>query len=164
MSKNAASTSGSNSLVGKTAPLFTAPTDTADRISLKGLRGKKVVLYFYPKDDTPGCTTQAKAFKDFKAKFSRKNAVVLGVSKDTVDRHTKFRTKHKLNFTLISDSETKICEKYGVWKEKNMYGKKYMGIERSTFVIDEKGIVRAEWRKVKVTGHADEVLMALKTL
>ncbi len=163
MGKKPVTTPKTSSLVGKSAPLFTAPSDTADRFALKSLRGKKVVLYFYPKDDTPGCTTEAKSFRDFKAKFSRNGAVVVGVSKDTAERHSKFKAKHKLNFTLISDSETEICEKYGVWKEKNMYGRKYMGIERSTFVIDEKGIVRAEWRKVKVTDHANEVLHALKS-
>lgn len=152
------------SLLGKIAPDFGIPSDTGEIIKLKHFRGKRVVLYFYPKDDTPGCTTQAQSFRDSKQVFSRNNAVVIGVSKDTVERHSKFKTKHQLNFILASDTDAEVCETYGVWKEKNMYGRKYMGIERSTFLIDEKGKVRAEWRKVRVSGHVDEVVGTLKSL
>jgi len=151
-------------LLGKAAPLFELPIDTGQSISLKGLRGKHVVLYFYPKDDTPGCTTQAQFFRDSQPTFSRKNTTIIGVSKDTIERHSKFKAKHQLNFTLASDADGEVCEAYGVWKEKNMYGRKYMGIERSTFLIDEKGIVRAEWRKVRVPGHVNEVIQSLKFL
>ncbi len=150
--------------VGKSAPAFTAPTDSGGKIALKDLKGQKVVLYFYPKDDTPGCTTEAIDFsKQIKA-FDKLGAVVLGVSKDTVAKHDKFKDKHNLKVTLVSDEDGKICEKYGVWVEKMNYGRKYMGIERSTFLIDDKGKVRNVWRKVKVKGHCDAVLEALKEL
>ncbi len=152
------------SLAGKTAPAFTMPTESGAPISLKALRGKRVVLFFYPKDDTAGCTAEAQSFRDAKTAFARKGVTIVGVSKDTVESHKKFKTKHKLNFDLASDAETKVCEAYGVWKEKNMYGRKYMGIERSTFLIDEKGVVRAEWRKVRVPGHVEEVAGLLKKL
>ncbi len=152
------------SLAGKAAPAFSMPTDSAASLSLKALRGKRVVLFFYPKDDTAGCTAEAQAFRDAKAAFSRKGVVIVGVSKDSVEKHKKFKAKHKLNFDLASDAETKVCEAYGVWKEKSMYGRKYMGIERSTFLIDEKGVVRAEWRKVRVPGHVEEVAGLLKKL
>jgi peroxiredoxin Q/BCP len=151
------------SLLGKAAPDFTMTTDSGKTIALKDLRGKRVVLYFYPKDDTPGCTVQACAFRDGLPKFSTAKAVVIGVSKDNVASHQKFKAKFKLNFPLASD-DAKVSEAYGVWKEKNMYGRKYMGIERSTFIIDESGVVRAEWRKVSVPGHADEVTKALGIL
>jgi thioredoxin-dependent peroxiredoxin len=151
------------SLLGKPAPEFTMPTDGGGTVSLKSLRGKRVVLYFYPKDDTPGCTMQACGFRDSLPKFSGVNAVVIGVSKDNIASHGKFKTKFKLNFPLASD-DSKVCEDYGVWAEKSMYGRKFMGIVRSTFIIDEKGVVRAEWRKVSVPGHVDEVRKALGVL
>lgn len=146
------------SLIGKKAPGFSLPTDGSGEISLADLKGKNVVLYFYPKDDTPGCTTEAKDFRDSLAEFEAANTVILGVSKDSVARHDKFKNKYELNFPLVSDEECKLCEAYGVWKEKSMYGKKYMGIERSTFLIDKEGVVRQEWRKVSVTKHAEKVL------
>jgi peroxiredoxin Q/BCP len=152
-----------SSLAGKLAPAFSLTNDAGKKVSLKDFRGKRVILYFYPKDDTPGCTTQACAFRDAEANFSKADAVVLGVSKDDVKSHQKFKTKYKLNFPLLAD-DAGVTEAYGVWKEKNMYGRKYMGIERSTFLIDEDGKVRAEWRKVSVPGHADEVIKALKSL
>jgi len=158
-----AAVKAASSLLGKAAPAFTMPTDDGGTVSLKSLRGKRVVLYFYPKDDTPGCTTQACGFRDNLPKFSKLDAVVIGVSKDNTASHGKFKTKHKLNFTLASD-DSKVCEAYGVWAEKSMYGRKFMGVVRSTFIIDEKGIVRAEWRKVSVPGHVDEVRKALEVL
>ncbi len=151
------------SLAGKQAPTFSMPTDDGSTVNLKDLAGRRVVLYFYPKDDTPGCTTQACAFRDLQPTFKNEAAVIIGVSKDNVASHKKFRAKYGLTFSLASDTSS-VCEKYGVWKEKNMYGRKYMGVERSTFLIDENGIVRAEWRKVSVPGHADEVKNALQSL
>ncbi len=150
-------------LAGKAAPAFTLTTDEGRKVALKDFRGRRVVLYFYPKDDTPGCTTEACAFRDAEADFSKADAVVLGVSKDNVKSHQKFKTKFKLNFPLLAD-DAGVCEAYGVWKLKNMYGRTYMGIERSTFLIDEEGKVRAEWRKVSVPGHAHEVVKALRAL
>jgi len=148
--------------IGKKAPAFSLPTDGGGKVSLKDLKGKKVVLYFYPKDDTPGCTAEACAFRDSLPDFSKVKATVIGVSKDSVASHEKFKKKYKLPFPLAADTDGKVCEAYGVWVEKSMYGRKYMGIERATFLIDEKGIVRNVWRKVKVGGHADEVLEAMK--
>ena len=149
---------------GKKAPDFTAPTDGGGKIKLSDFKGKKVILYFYPKDDTSGCTKEACAFRDGKPNFSRAKAVVLGVSRDSAARHDKFKKKYDLNFPLVSDEDGKICAKYGTWIEKSMYGRKYMGIERATFLIDEKGVVRNVWHKVKVPGHAEEVLAAIKAL
>ena len=149
---------------GAKAPAFTLPLDNGEKISLAKLKGKKVVLYFYPKDDTPGCTKEAIAFSGDIAKFKRAGAVVIGVSKDTVEKHQKFRTKHDLKVELASDEDGKVIEKYGVWVEKNMYGKKYMGIERATFLIDEKGKIQRIWRKVKVKDHAEAVLEAVKEI
>ena len=149
---------------GKKAPAFTMPTDGGGKISLKDLTGQKVVLYFYPKDDTPGCTKEACGFRDALPDFSKIDAVIIGVSKDTVAKHDKFKDKYDLPFTLASDEDGKVCEAYGTWVEKNMYGRKYMGIERATFLIDEKGILRGEWRKVKVKGHVEEVLEAAQAL
>lgn len=151
------------SLAGKAAPAFSLMSDAGGKISLKDFRGQRVILYFYPKDDTPGCTTEACAFRDAEADFSKADAVVLGVSKDTVKSHQKFKTKFNLNFPLLAD-DAGVCEAYGVWKLKNMYGRTYMGIERSTFLIDEDGKVRAEWRKVSVPGHAAEVVKTLQSL
>jgi thioredoxin-dependent peroxiredoxin len=149
---------------GDKAPDFTGPTDGGGELRLSALKGKTVVLYFYPKDDTSGCTAQACAFREAKAKFVRAGAKVIGVSKDSVARHDKFKAKYDLPFPLVSDQNSAICEAYGVWKEKSMYGRKYMGIERSTFVIDAKGVVCEAWRKVKVSGHVDEVLATVKAL
>ncbi|MEQ8733549.1 MAG: thioredoxin-dependent thiol peroxidase [Rhodospirillaceae bacterium] len=146
--------------IGKKAPDFNLPATGKKKISLKSLRGKKVIIYFYPKDDTPGCTKESCGFRDNISAFKKSGAEVIGISKDTISKHEKFSAKYDLNFPLASDEETATCEDYGVWKEKNMYGRKYMGIERSTFLIDEKGILRAEWRKVKVPGHVEEVLSA----
>ncbi|UEM22825.1 peroxiredoxin [Skermanella mucosa] len=150
--------------VGTPAPDFTMPTDGGGEVSLSALRGKKVVLYFYPKDDTSGCTKQACGFRDSLPDFTGIDAVVIGVSKDSVASHDKFKKKYELPFVLASDQGSDTAEKYDVWKEKSMYGKKYMGIERSTFLIDGDGVVRGAWRKVKVDGHADEVLKAAKAL
>lgn len=150
--------------VGKPAPDFTMPTDGGGQVSLKGLRGKTVVLYFYPKDDTSGCTAQACGFRDALPDFGKINATVIGVSRDSVASHDKFKTKHKLPFPLASDETGEVTERYGVWVEKSMYGRKYMGIDRSTFLIDGKGVVRQIWHKVKVPGHVDEVLKAVKGL
>ncbi len=150
--------------LGKKAPAFTMPTDGGGKISLKDLKGQKVVLYFYPKDDTPGCTKEACGFRDALPDFTKVDAVIIGVSKDTVAKHDKFKEKYDLPFTLASDEDGKVCEAYGTWVEKSMYGRKYMGIERSTFLIDEKGVLRGEWRKVKVKGHVEEVLEAAQAL
>ena len=149
---------------GKKAPDFTAPTDGAKSLRLSDLRGKPVVLYFYPKDDTPGCTTEACSFRDAAPDFKKLKTQVVGISKDSVARHDKFKAKYGLNFPLVSDEDGKICEKYGTWVEKSLYGRKYMGIDRATFLIDKNGIVARIWRKVKVAGHVDEVQAALKEL
>jgi peroxiredoxin Q/BCP len=148
--------------IGDKAPDFTLPTDGNGKIALSKLKGKKVVLYFYPKDDTPGCTTEACGFRDAFPNFGKIDAVMIGVSRDSVASHDKFKKKHGLPFILASDEDGKVCERYGVWVEKSMYGRNYMGIERATFLIDEKGILRQIWHKVKVTGHVDEVLAAVK--
>jgi thioredoxin-dependent peroxiredoxin len=147
--------------IGSKAPDFTAETDSGETISLKDFRGKKVVLYFYPKDDTTGCTKEACDFRDNFAHLKRAGAIVFGVSPDPVKKHVKFKEKYDLPFTLVSDPDKTICGLYDVWKEKSMYGRKYMGVERSTFVIDENGKITAIWRKVKVPGHVEEVLEAL---
>jgi peroxiredoxin Q/BCP len=150
--------------VGDKAPGFTLPTDGGGEISLSDFKGKPVVLYFYPKDDTSGCTAEACAFRDALPDFSKVKAEVIGISRDPVKKHDKFKEKYALNFPLASDEEGKVCEAYGTWVEKSMYGRKYMGIERSTFLIDGKGVIREVWRKVKVPGHAEEVLKAAKAL
>lgn len=149
---------------GSKAPVFNLPLDTGETVKLKDFAGKKVVLYFYPKDDTPGCTKEAIAFTEDITKFKRAGAVVIGVSRDTLAKHQKFKEKHSLKVTLGADVTGKVTEDYGVWVEKNMYGRKYMGIERATFLIDEKGVIRKIWRKVKVAGHAEEVLAEVKAL
>ena len=150
--------------VGDKAPDFTLAADGGGKVSLKALKGKTVVLYFYPKDDTPGCTAEACAFRDQLPDFSKVKAAVVGISRDSVASHDKFKKKFKLPFPLASDAGGKVCEAYGAWGEKSMYGKKYMGIERSTFLIDEKGVVKGAWRKVKVPGHVEAVLAAAKAL
>jgi peroxiredoxin Q/BCP len=150
--------------IGNKAPAFSIRVEANKCIALKDLKGKKVILYFYPKDDTPGCTKEACGFRDAHPDFKKINAEVIGVSKDSISKHEKFRSKYELPFILGSDEDGKVCNAYQVWKEKNMYGRKYMGIERSTFLIDEQGKIRAEWRKVKVKGHVDEVLQAAKNL
>ncbi|MEM8935157.1 MAG: thioredoxin-dependent thiol peroxidase [Pseudomonadota bacterium] len=149
---------------GDPAPDFSLPMDNDETLSLSELSGQKVVLYFYPKDDTPGCTKEAIAFSADIAKFKRAGAVVIGVSRDTVAKHQKFIDKHGLKVRLGSDEAGDVTENYGVWKEKSMYGKKYMGIERSTFLIDGDGVISAIWRKVKVPGHAEAVLKEVKAL
>jgi thioredoxin-dependent peroxiredoxin len=150
--------------VGDKAPDFTLPTDGGGMLSLKALKGKTVVLYFYPKDDTSGCTAEACAFRDSLPDFSMAKAQVVGISRDTVASHDKFKSKYKLPFPLASDEDGKVCAAYGTWVEKSMYGRKYMGIERATFLIDGKGVIRGVWRKVKVPGHAEEVLKAAAAL
>ena len=149
---------------GQPAIDFTLPRDGEGTVSLSDLQPKTVILYFYPKDDTSGCTKQAIGFTEHLDAFEEAGAVILGVSKDSVKKHDKFRDKHELKITLLSDEESDVCEKYGVWVEKSMYGKKYMGIERSTFLIDGTGTVREAWRKVKVPGHVEKVLEAVKAL
>ncbi len=150
--------------VGDKAPDFLLPGDDGTSVSLAGLSGKKVVLYFYPKDDTPGCTIEAISFSVQKAAFEAANAVVLGVSKDSIAAHCKFRDKHSLSVRLISDETGEMLRTYGVWVEKNLYGRTYMGIDRTTLLIDGGGTIRRVWRKVKVAGHADEVLAAAKDI
>jgi len=149
--------------VGKKVPDFSLPNETGKMVSLKNLRGKQVVLYFYPKDDTPGCTKEACGFRDSITPILKTGSVVLGVSLDGQESHRKFVAKHDLPFSLLSDEDATVSKTYGVYTQKNMYGKKYWGIERSTFVIGPDGIMKAIFRKVKVDGHANEVLAALKS-
>ncbi|MBC8870652.1 MAG: thioredoxin-dependent thiol peroxidase [Planctomycetes bacterium] len=149
---------------GKKAPAFTLAADDGTKVRLSELNGSPVVLYFYPKDDTPGCTREACAFRDRKAAIEGLGATVLGVSPDSVERHAKFRDKYELNFRLLADPDHKVAEKYGAWREKNMYGKKKMGIQRSTYLIDAAGKVAKVWQRVKVDGHDDQVMEALKEL
>ena len=146
---------------GDKAPEFTAKDDEGNLVSLKDLRGKKVVLYFYPKDDTPGCTKEACDFRDNLGRIQRKDAIVLGVSPDSEKKHQKFKTKYELTFPLLADEDKKIVTDYDVWKEKSMYGRKYMGVVRTTFIIDERGRIAKIFPKVSVTGHVDEVMNAL---
>lgn len=148
--------------VGDKAPDFTMPRDGGGDVALSALAGKTVVLYFYPKDDTKGCTTEAVEFTGAAEDFAAAGAVVIGVSKDSVAKHDKFIAKHGLNIILASDEEGDVCERYGVWVEKSMYGKKYMGIERATFLIGADGAVREVWRKVKAPGHASAVLKSVQ--
>ena len=147
--------------IGQKAPDFMALNDKGEKVKLADLKGKKVVLYFYPKDDTPGCTKEACAFRDGIDEIKSRGAIVLGVSADSVYSHKKFKNKFDLNFPLLTDSDKKMVEGYGVWKEKSMYGKKYMGIERTTFIIDENGKIAHIFPKVKVDQHFDEVVDAL---
>lgn len=150
--------------LGKKAPSFSLISDSGETISLASLKGKAAVLYFYPKDDTPGCTTEALDFTALKKKFEAAGATVYGISKDSVEKHCKFRDKHGLSVTLLSDEEGKMLEAYGVWTEKSLYGRKFMGIVRSTVLLDDKGVVRQVWPKVRVKGHAEDVLAAVKEL
>lgn len=148
--------------IGDEAPEFTLPRDGGGTLSLTAMRPKTVVLFFYPKDDTSGCTKEAIAFTELLPEFEAAGAVVVGISKDSVKKHDKFIAKHELGMALVSDEDNDTCERYGTWVEKSMYGKKYMGIERSTFVIAGDGTLSHVWRKVKVPGHAEAVLEAVK--
>ena len=150
--------------IGGAAPDFSLPASGGQIVSLADLRGQHVVLFFYPKDDTPGCTKEAISFTEHRAAFEAAGAVVLGLSKDTPAKHDRFIAKHGLGVTLLSDQDGAVIEAYGSWVEKSMYGRTYMGIDRSTFLIDAEGVLRRAWRKVKVKGHADEVLAAVQAL
>ena len=149
---------------GQKAPAFTLTADDGTKVRLADLKGRPVVLYFYPKDDTPGCTREACSFRDSQADLKKLGAVVLGVSPDEVESHVKFRDKFNLNFPLLADVGHKVAEKYGAWREKNMYGKTSMGIQRSTYLIDADGKVAKLWKRVQVDGHEQQVLEALKAL
>lgn len=149
---------------GQKAPAFTLTADDGSKVRLSDYAGKPVVLYFYPKDDTPGCTKEACAFRDAQAPLKKAGAVVLGVSADDVVSHAKFRDKYKLNFPLLADTDHKVAEKYGAWREKNMYGKISMGIQRSTYLIDATGKIAQVWKRVQVDGHDEQVLAALKDM
>ncbi|MHC4400363.1 MAG: thioredoxin-dependent thiol peroxidase [Planctomycetota bacterium] len=150
--------------VGKKAPDFTLEADDGTKVKLSTLRGKPVVLYFYPRDDTPGCTREACAFRDQQQPLARLQATVLGVSTDPVESHQRFRDKYLLNFPLLADTGHKVAEKYGAWREKTRFGKKSMGIQRSTFLIDAEGVTRKVWKSVKVDGHDAKVIQALEEL
>ncbi|WP_375358910.1 thioredoxin-dependent thiol peroxidase [Candidatus Tisiphia endosymbiont of Neophilaenus lineatus] len=150
--------------IGDIAPNFTMPIDNNSTVNLLDLAGKVVVLYFYPKDDTPGCTIEAGDFNKLKLEFEKMNAVIIGVSKDDLNSHDKFKKKYCLDFDLASDSNSDTCEKYGVWVEKSMFGKKYMGVNRATFLIDKKGKIAYIWSKVQVAGHAEDVLNQVRKI
>jgi len=147
--------------IGTNAPAFALPRDGGETVSLESLKGKKVVLYFYPKDNTPGCTTEGLEFTALKDQFDAKNTVVFGISKDSVKKHENFCKKFDFTIGLLSDENGQMCEDYGVWQEKQMYGKTYMGINRATYLLDEAGVITAVWPKVKAKGHAAEVLEAI---
>ncbi len=149
---------------GKKIPDFSLPATGEQTIRLKDLRGQNVVLYFYPKDSTPGCTQESQDFRDLQTKFKHANTVILGVSRDSLKSHENFKTKQDFKFDLLSDAEATLCTLFDVIKMKNLYGKQVRGIERSTFLVDDKGVLRNEWRKIKVAGHAEEVLAAAKML
>lgn len=149
---------------GQKAPAFTLTADDGSKVRLADLKGSPVVLYFYPRDDTPGCTREACSFRDQRAALKKLGARVLGISTDSVESHGKFRDKYELNFPLLADVDHKVAEKYGAWREKNMYGKKSMGIQRSTFLIDADGKVAKVWKAVKVDGHDEQVVAALREL
>ena len=149
---------------GAKAPDFTLPADDGGEVTLHGLRGKPVVLYFYPRDDTPGCTREACSFRDRKADLASVGAAVLGVSPDDVASHQKFRDKHALNFPILADAGHNVAEQYGAWREKVRFGKRAMGIQRSTFLIDREGVIRKVWKNVQVDGHDEQVLAALRAL
>jgi peroxiredoxin Q/BCP len=150
--------------VGKKVPDFTLPATGEQDISLSDYLGKNVVVYFYPKDSTPGCTTEGQDFRDSINTFRRRKTVILGISRDSIKSHENFKTKQQFPFDLLSDADEKVCRLFDVIREKNMYGRKVMGVERSTFLIDAEGVLRREWRKVKVKGHVEEVLEAIKAL
>ena len=150
--------------VGDNAPEFTIATDGGGSFSLSEMKGYNVIIYFYPKDDTPGCTKEACGFRDMLPDFSDSSAKIIGISKDTVVKHDKFKSKYELPFLLGADLEGIVCEAYGTWVEKSMYGRQYMGIERATFLVDKEGVLQGVWRKVKVKGHVEEVLSAVQNL
>jgi len=150
--------------IGQTSPDFKLPATGGETVSLASFAGKKIVLYFYPRDDTPGCTTESQNFRDSIDAFDAAGAVILGISQDSIKSHEKFKAKYEMPFELMSDEDGTVCTAYDVIKLKKMYGKEFMGIERSTFLIDEKGILRKSWLKVKVPGHVDEVLQATQAL
>jgi len=149
---------------GTKAPDFTLAADDGTKVKLSGLRGKPVVLYFYPRDDTPGCTREACEFRDRKKELARWGAVVLGVSPDGLESHGKFRDTHQLNFPLLADADHKVADQYGAWREKVRFGKRSMGIQRSTFLVDAEGVVRKVWKNVQVEGHDEQVIEALREL
>lgn len=150
--------------IGDTAPAISLPRDGGEIVNLSDFAGKNVVLYFYPKDDTPGCTKEAIGFTESVGAFAASDTVILGVSKDSIKKHDKFVAKHALNIALLSDEDGDVCERYGTWVEKNMYGKTYMGIERATYLIGADGKIAQVWRKVRVPGHVDAVLDAIRAL
>ena len=150
--------------IGDKAPEFSSKTDGGGEISLSDFGGKPVVVYFYPKDSTPGCTQEACDFRDTMPALAKKGVAVIGLSKDSIRRHDNFKAKYDLNFPLVSDESGEICEAFGVWVEKKNYGRTYMGIERTTFLIDGAGVIRDIWRKVRVKGHVDKVVEAIGTL
>lgn len=150
--------------IGSPAPDFDLPTDGDGTLAAADLKGQAYVLYFYPKDDTPGCTKEAIAFQENSEAFAAAGVRIIGVSKDPVKKHDKFKVKYDFHFTLVSDEESDLCERYGVWVEKSMYGKTYMGIERATYLVGSDGLIKHIWRKVKVPGHVDAVLEAAKAL
>ena len=162
MTQTAAKQDFAGPQIGDTAPAFKLEISGDKHISMADFKGKKVVFYFYPKDDTPGCTKQAQGFRDLKGEFDKAGAEIIGISKCSIKKHDKFAEKYDLNFTLGSDENGTVCESYGTWVEKSMYGKKYMGIERATFLIDESGAIAKIWRKVKVPGHVEEVLESVQ--
>lgn len=159
-----AETNQNNALEGKKAPDFSLQTDTGGKVTLSDLAGKPVIVYFYPKDDTSGCTKEAIAFSEHKDAFSALGVTIIGISPDSPDKHDKFKAKYDLTIMLAADEEKAAAEAYGVWVEKSMYGKKYMGVERSTFLVDGSGSIAKAWRKVKVPGHVEQVLDAAKAL
>ncbi len=150
-------------VIGKKIPAFSLPATNTKKISLTDLKGSNVVIYFYPKDSTPSCTTESQDFRDAAKTFKKNNTVIIGVSRDSIKSHEKFKAKHEMPFDLISDTEEKLCKIFDVIKLKKLYGREYLGIERSTFLIDRKGVLRHEWRKVKVKGHVNDVLDVVQT-
>ena len=154
----------STAVIGKKIPAFKLPATSGKKLGPADFKGRKLVLFFYPKDDTPGCTTEGQGFRDHFKAFQKAGAEIIGVSRDSIASHEKFKAKHEFPFELISDADEELCGIFGVIREKNMYGRKVMGVERSTFLVDDKGVLRQEWRKVKVPGHVEEVLEAVKAL
>jgi peroxiredoxin Q/BCP len=154
----------STAVLGKKIPTFKLPATSGKELGPADFNGRKLVLFFYPKDDTPGCTTEGQGFRDHFKAFQKAGAEIVGVSRDSIASHEKFKAKHEFPFELISDADEELCGIFGVMREKNMYGRMVMGVERSTFLVDDKGVLRQEWRKVKVPGHVEEVLEAVKAL